>query len=420
MLECSIKLSDTGSKDWVTHITWYDDVLIAALSNNSVFSITFPSPSKDPVSRLLQIASRRKITDLQIVDNNVILTCPGYVHKINLRDYSISSLKTGSPENFHIIPLRYEKESTILLISNKTSYKVVLGEGLNMTVDDIIAPYLEKKFKKWSTLWNEFNNYETSVVIHGVSLSPDGYSVAIIYNMERVAFKYKIASEQSFCIMFAPLYQSWRISEYADGLAWYQTYHIYDKSMPGLPDNFSTDKKLLNGNYPISLDFKSYLKALVKSEEMRTIMFLNMTNEAPSVLSFQEALYEYVVNKTSELTNEFDLACVLSLAKILNRQAPIANGKLTMKSGLLEEDFDLKSFNADPETVTSTTNNTWRRCGVTLLPILTTQVKICPVSKKRVLDIKRDDVNNYGWFTRGLLETFNDRSIYSGTTLETI
>ena len=73
-----------------------------------------------------------------------------------------------------------------------------------------------------------------------------------------------------------------------------------------------------------------------------------------------------------------------------------------------------------PETVTSTTNNTWRRCGVTLLPILTTQVKICPVSKKRVLDIKRDDVNNYGWFTRGLLETFNDRSIYSGTTLETI
>ncbi|QID88420.1 tau 60 subunit of transcription factor TFIIIC [Saccharomyces pastorianus] len=420
LFEYSLKLSDAGSRDWVTHITWCDDILIAALSNNSVFSITFPTPSKDPVSKLLQSASRRKITDLKIVDYKVILTCPGYVHRIDLEDYSISSLKTGSPENFYIIPLRYEKESTVLLISNKTSYKVLLGDGLNMTVDNIIAPYLEKKFKKWSTIWNEFNNYETSVVIHGVSLSPDGYSVAIIYNMERVAFKYKIASEQSFCIMFAPLYQSWRISEYADGLAWYQTYHIYDKSMPRLPDNFSADKKLLNGSYPISLDFKSYLIALVKSEEMRSIMFLNMTNEVPSLLSFQEALYEYVANKTSELTNNFDLACVLSLAKILNRQAPITNGKLTMKSGLLEEDFDLESFKADPEIVTSTTNNTWKRCGVTLLPILTTQVKICPVSKKRVLDIKRDDVNNYGWFTRGLLETFNDKSIYSGTTLETI
>ncbi|CAI4036864.1 hypothetical protein SMKI_16G1610 [Saccharomyces mikatae IFO 1815] len=420
IFESSVQLSDAGSKDWVTHLAWYDDVLVAALSNNSVFSITFSAFSHEPVSRVLQDASRRKITDLKIVDNKVVVTSPGYVHKINLSDYSISSLKTGSPESFHIIPLRHEQESMVLLISNKTSFKVLLGEELQVTVDNVIAPYLEKKFKKWGTLWNEFNNYETSIVIHGVSLSPDGYSVAIVYNMERVAFKYKIASEQSFYIMFAPLYQSWKISEHAHGLAWYQTYHIYSKTMPELPEDFSKSKKLLNGHYPINLDFKSYINALIKSEEMRIIMFLNMTTDNPSISSFLEALYEYAMNKKSELVNDFDLACVLSIAKVLNREAPIANGKLQVKSNLLEETFNLESFSSDPETVTSAANNTWRRCGVTLLPILTTHVNVCPVSKKRVLDIKRDHFNNYGWFTRGLLEEFNEKSIYCGTTLETI
>lgn len=131
-----------------------------------------------------------------------------------------------------------------------------------------------------------------------------------------------------------------------------------------------------------------------------------------------EALYEYAINKKSELTNSFDLACVLSIAAILKREAPIYNGTLLMKNSFLEETFNLESFTADPETVTSTTNNTWKRCGVTLLPILTTHVKICPVSKQRVIDIKRDDLNDYGWFTRGLLERFNEISVYCGTTLE--
>lgn len=416
--ESSIRLSDAGSKDWVTHIVWYEDVLVAALSNNSVFSMTVSASSHQPVSRMIQNASRRKITDLKIVDYKVVLTCPGYVHKIDLKNYSISSLKTGSLENFHIIPLNHEKESTILLMSNKTSYKVLLEDELHVTADNIIAPYLEKKFKKWSTIWNEFNNYETTLVIHGISLSPDGYSIAIVYDMERVAFKYKIASEQSFNIMFAPLYHTWTISERAVGLAWYQTYQIYNQSLPKLPENFSMNKKLLNGNYPISLDFQSYLNALMKSEEMRIIMFLNMTIDKPSILSFLEALYEYAINKKSELTNSFDLACVLSIAAILKREAPIYNGTLLMKNSFLEETFNLESSTADPETVTSTTNNTWKRCGVTLLPILTTHVKICPVSKQRVIDIKRDDLNDYGWFTRGLLERFNEISVYCGTTLE--
>ncbi|QHS76721.1 transcription factor TFIIIC subunit TFC8 [Saccharomyces paradoxus] len=418
--ESSIRLSDAGSKDWVTHLAWYDDVLVAALSNNSVFSITFSASSYEPVSRIVQDASRRKITDLKIVDHKVVLTCPGYVHKIDLKNYSISSLKTGSLENFYIVPLKHEQESTVLLISNKTSYKVFIGEELHVSADNIIAPYLEKKFKKWSTIWNEFNNYETTLVIHGISLSPDGYSIAIVYDMERVAFKYKIASEQSFYIMFAPLYHSWTISERAVGLAWYQTHHIYNKSLPRLPENFSTNKKLLNGDYPINLNFQSYLNALIKSEEMRTIMFLNMTTDKPSISSFLEALYEYAMNKKSELTNSFDLACVLSIATILNKAAPNANGKLIMKSSLLEETFNLESFTTDREAVTSTANNTWRRCGVTLLPILTTHVKICPVSKQRVLDIKRDSLNDYGWFTRGLLERFNETSVYCGTTLEMI
>ena len=59
----------------------------------------------------------------------------------------------------------------------------------------------------------------------------------------------------------------------------------------------------------------------------------------------------------------------------------------------------------------------WKRCAVSLLPLLTTKVKICPVSKTRIIDINKDSLNDYGWFSRTLLEVFNNNSIYCDTNM---
>lgn len=72
-----------------------------------------------------------------------------------------------------------------------------------------------------------------------------------------------------------------------------------------------------------------------------------------------------------------------------------------------------------PQIVDSIEGNSWRRCSLTLLPLLTTNTKICPVSNQRIIDIKKDTLNDYGWFTKTLLEFFNDKSPYTSGNLNT-
>lgn len=410
-VKANIELDTSSSKGWVTNIYWKNDVIAACLDDNSVFLVhcnqNYSAHQASPPSRF-------KIIDLCILNSSLLTTDPFQLRKVDLISGKNSAIPLGSGDAFYIVPLS-EASQTVVLMSNKTTCKVTLGEKLTLLPDDIISPILERKFKKWSSLSNEFNMYETTMLLHGVSLAPDGYSVALIYSLERVSLKYKIASECLYHIAFIPLSELWKISKNATGLAWYQTYQIYKCTMPLMEEEADRNNET-QGQYHVEMSLKEYVKAFMNDGEMNNLRFFNFIEPVPSIQLFRRAIFEYAVANSTKITNLLDKASIQSLAAMLDLESPTESEIVEIKSDLISETFDFKR-NVNADVVISEQGHAWKRCAVTLLPILTTRVKICPISKQRVIDIRRDNFNDYGWFTRTLLEVLNDESVYSGTSM---
>lgn len=398
--------------NWVIHIRWENSSVLAALDDNSVYVFN----DKDYVITRIKEPSKFKIIDIKLISRCVLITDAGNFHHIDLNSQHHRTFKLGPGDEFSIIPLLHDQKSAIL-ISDRTSCKIDFGSKLSMVPEQTISPHLERKFKKWSAISNEFGKYEASMLIHGVSLSPDGYCVAIAYSIQRVSARYRIASEHQFDITFVPLFESWQISKNAVGLAWYQTYQLYRCALPVVSEE-EQESFLGKQIYGTEMAFKTYLDLFMNDNQLNKLRFFNFIEENCSIELFQRAVFEFAASRASELSNKLDKASIQSFANILNVSCPVDAETIDMRSDFITESFDLKK-NYDPNIIISEQGHSWRRCAVTLLPILTTKVKACPISKQRVIDIKRDTINDYGWFTRTLLETFNYESVYTGTTMET-
>lgn len=400
-------------KGWVTHICWEQDTIVAALDDNSAYAINV---GNDYEVRQIKPPCRFKIVDIKIIGVSVLITAAGHFYHFELTTQNQRSMKLGLGDEFYIIPL-LEEPNCVILISDRTSFKMQFDGELTIVPDHRMSPHLEHKFKKWSTISNEFGKYEATMVIHGVALSPDGYSVAIAYSMERVSMRYRIVSELQFNITFIPLFESWQISKKAIGLAWFQTYQIYGCTLPIVTDD--TSESILNKQVDdLHLDFKTYLIVFMNDNQLNKLRFFNFIEDKPSIDLFRRAIFDFAISKRYELENPLDKASVESLANILGVESPVEAGVIQMQGDFITETFNI-SQNNDPIVITSEQNHTWRRCAVTLLPIVTTKVKVCPISNQRVIDIKRDTFNDYGWFTRTLLEALNNESVYTGTTMQT-
>lgn len=401
-------LTSSLPSPWVTYICWKGDEIVAFLDDNSIHLIDDRQVESVKQARG---SSRFKIVDYCVMGDFLLFTDSCHFNKLNLKSGELSSLTIGPGDEFSIVPLQNARK--VILISNKTSCQVKIDSDWTLIPDDIIAPHLERKFRRWSAVNNELSKYESTLLIYGISLSPDGYSVAINYSMERVSMKYKIASEHQMYITFIPLYESWSITQKATGLAWYQTYKIYQSLLPSFE---SQNREDTHARCDIHMPMELYIKTFLSSTEMNNLRFFNLIEEHPSIKPFRKAIFDYAVARSSELTNAIDKASVQSLAAILGFPSPVEAGIVELRSPFITETFNFEK-NGAQEPIISEQQHAWKRCAVTLLPILTTKVKVCPISNQRIIDIRADTLNDYGWFTRTLLEVLKDESVYSGTTM---
>lgn len=404
----SFLLGDEEGTSWVINLHWKGDKIVVLLDNNSIYMINVGNGGK---IEQLKAPSRFKLIDSCFIDDFFVFTDSCNFYKIDPSSGETYSLALTPGDGFQIIPLRGSQ--TAIIISNKTSCKVQLKDQMTLVPDNIVAPHLERKFKKWSSLNNEFSKYETTMLIHGISPSPDGYSVAICFSMERASMKYKIASEHQVYLSFVPLGDAWTISKEATGLAWYQTYQFYGCALPS-HDSRDSPTSICD----VSMPFKDYIRALLNNQEMNSWRFFNFIDENPSIMPFRRAIFEYAIAKSSEITNPIDKATVQSLASVMKRESPVTADVIEFKSQFITESFDFKANDA-PDLIVSEQQHSWKRCFITLLPILTTQVKMCPISNQRIIDIAKDNLNDYGWLTRTLLEELNEESVFTGTTMVT-
>lgn len=412
----NITLGDQKN-EWVTHLSWNDDVLIAGLSNNSVYSVKF---GKSYHAEQLIEASRFKIFDINAANNRfVVISASAHFYRFDLvkKQKSVIDLPIGC--NFYIVPLK--NTYSILLVANMTTCRIDLEKNeLSITPENIISPHLEHKFTNWNNLWNEFNKYETILSIYGVVLSPDGYSLAIVYNIERISLKYTIASERQYHIMFVPLCDEWQISNEASGLAWYQTYNIYKTAGLPLTDDLSEISiETIQKDFDTGLEFKEYLNKFFEDERINKLRFDNYItrDDDKCVNLFRRLIIRYAIDQKGKIDNLLDLACIESIAKVTSSKIDnILQNELVIRSEFIEQTFDFTEGTTDE--IVSKEGNRWKRCSVTLLPLLSVNVKKCPVTGNRVIDIDKDTLNEYGWFTRALLDICSKKSVYSGTSMQ--
>ncbi|SCU81150.1 LANO_0B02146g1_1 [Lachancea nothofagi CBS 11611] len=392
-----------NSTSWVLKLRWFGNKLIASLSDNSVYLV-----ESDSTFFQIKEPSRFSISDICGIGSSVLVTSVGSIYRYDLSGGKATTVDWKGCDILHIVDI--PDQNVAIVISNKTSCLVNLDQNMHLSEDTILAPHLENKFKRWNSYFNELNNYETSLLIHGISTSQDGASLAILYSIDRLSIRYRIVSEQVYRICFLPLCGTWEIKRESTGLAWYQNYQIYNKQLPPL-----FDAQVPNISLDTGSDFKTYLRMLMSNDEMNRLRFSNFVSDKKDNHLYKKAVYDYAIAHTDEIVNELDKACFQSIASFL-KQSPVALGRYVMKGNFIEESF-ITSEKEEVNFVRSEEGHMWKRCAATFLPLLTPDVKVCPVSGYRIIDIKKDHFNDFGWLTRTLLEFFNNQSIYSGTTM---
>ncbi|CAL9728738.1 transcription factor tau 60 kDa subunit [Monosporozyma unispora] len=411
----NIKLDD--GENWIIKLAWNADGFVASSANNTVYYIhNFNEENIKPIITLP--SSRFKVTDILAIEKYIMIATCGKLYKIDTENHNTVSTPTDFTLEYHLVPLF--KSSEVILFSSKNSHLIKLSDNeITFYPDEIISPHLEKKFLKWNEYENPSNKYETNLYIYGVALSPDGYSVAIAYTIQRISFKYTIVSENKFNVMFIPLYKDWELSTKASGLEWFQTYNIYEKSLPIVAED--DDSVGLNSALDTNLDFDEYLMNIMEDKSITKRCFLNIIEpDSLSLDLFRALVFKYAEAHKDRIEHPVDKLCVESLSEILGVSSLFdkkSNDTICVKGEFIEQVFNIFD-NADPQIIESNEGNKWRRCSLTLLPLLTTNTKVCPVSNQRIIDIQKDFLNEYGWFSKTLLEFFNDKSPYTSGKLD--
>lgn len=404
----NIDMSDDN--DWVTRLDWNEDGLIASTSSSTVYYMTFTDDEEITPKKILD-PSRFKIEDILIINNFILITAHSHIYKYDVVNDSMVSQIIDPIFSYKLIPVF--KRDEVILLSGRDSQMIKLKDTeLILYPDDIITPILTKRISRWNEFYNQSKKFEIMITIYGISLSPDQYTVAIMYRIERISFKFLIQSQEKRNIMFIPLYDDWKLSTNATGLAWYQTYNMYGKKLP-----ITTD--IIDSSIDTSLSFIDYLREMIKDESINKSMFENIIKpDELSLTLFRKTLLKYAEAHKEKINNDLDKLCITSLSDVINNENVLdieSDEIISMQGEFIKQNFNIKG-NCNPMIITSKENIPWRRCSLTLLPLLTTNSKVCPVSKERIIDISKDTINEYGWFTRTLLEFFRNKSPFTGGT----
>ena len=419
----TIKIDELSDQS-ITHISWEDGLIIITASDNTVWKLETSNSSNSSALKLFE-TGRFRIFDVKLINSRYItVTATGHIFRYDLTTNGLVYERLPVINNFYIIPIR-DTNSIIIVSNNNVTIKINLDSSkLNFETDTLIGPELSHKFKKWNDVWNESGKYETCLNVYGRSLSPDGYSVAVLYDVSRTSYNYIIPSQRQYRVMFIPLCEQWEISDKADGLAWYQTHMIYQRAGLSMK-SISNDKSLLStidNEFDTNMEFKEYLNKILKNEKLNLLKFnvyLDKTDSRRMDI-FRKLIMKYALVKTDTITNALDIASLTMLAKnlgITDIKLPLLeNMDFTMKGDFITQSFHI-SDDATSDEIASKEGNVWKRCSVTLLPLLSIAVKKCPVTNHRVIDIEKDTVNEYGWFTKTLLEVCHKNSVYTGNIM---
>jgi transcription factor C subunit 8 len=371
------------------------NLIFAVSSSNEIFKV-----EQSEVQRL-KTSDRFMIYDLYPQDDMVYYTTCSKITKLELfRRTAPITLNTGLLTYTQIVPSRDD----LLLISETSSIKV--DSSFSIVPDDIISPVFFKRLQSWTRKYNDFNTKSVSLHKFGSTLNQDGNVLATIYELQHDAtYKYIIASDRLYKVIFIPLYNNFegKGSSLANYHEFLFTGHINQVEQQDI-------------NLDFEVDFKIYLqRSVYRNSELsqlasKNLIFRDINHEIRK--KYASLIVSYIDKNKISITNKIDEAVVASMRFFSGLHVIHEVKDVVIKGNAFSENFNFGN-DQDTDTLVSATDHIWPRCAITFLPILTPFVKVDPATEKRVLDISRDSLNEYGPITKDILES-SDVCIYSG------
>lgn len=469
-----ITINDDKNESWVTKISVFDNnIIIVCLHDNSIYCIIHNNVTINDNIFKIKDSDRFLINDLSLFNNYLVISTIGKIQlfKIDFEQMTKKFLdekiliNNNGIDEFFIIKFIHSNFEKFVLLSNQTSFTLTITDDkLVINDDNIIGSQLEKKFKKWNQLHNEYGKYESTILINGISLSNDGYSLAIAYSIERISIKYRIVSESIFRIMFLPLYDEWDIdTKKSLGMAWYQNFLIYNNLLPksllslnlleqqqqsqqnsssqlitDFHNNIDINDSSLSKKDNIKKMFKNFLNNLLIDPNYNLTRFntfiSNNNDPNPSLLILYSNISNFLNNIIEKNYFPFenwsptDKATFIRLQSIIGNEIdPNLNTLFEIKTNWASEVFDMNQNSI--QWLNNKNDIKWGCCSVTLLPVLN-KCKVCPVTDCRVLcelpiveevgllqeEKDESSENSISWLDETLLEVF-DQSPAAGAQL---
>lgn len=401
----SIKVTE-GTE--ITQVKVNGNFLAAVSSDNEIFQVdNILSNDKYEVKRVKD-KQRAMIYDIHINSQNLFMSSPLKFEKYDLVSGSISEVSTDIYEYCKIIP----NGPYQLLISNTKT--VQLDKELNTVLNDKLSSAKSKRINKWNSKSESISLKNSTFKIYGVDYNFSGGILAVLYEISNdVGFKYKITSESLYKIAFINLDN--QFPRIGSSLAVHQEFILSGKVPNMTSSSNSKANKTRSGN------LKDYLRTSVLHDaKISRLMAANIISRDKDLeirTRYCQLLVDYINGNKLKLENPFDKATHKYLLETIGQGLPGRIGTVVVASNVFEEPFNIDN-NEDPETLVSESNHTWNRCAITFLPIISTDVKVDPVTQRRIIDVSKDHINEYGEFTRTILESLNEISIYSGCRFE--
>ncbi len=379
------------------------DVLVAVSADNEIIQVNDLLSEKDQEIKILKSKDRFSVYDIFLTQEFVVFTSPTKFQKIDLKTGSIYEVITNIFDSSIIIP----NGSSFILISNTTTVKV--DQNLKVQPDDKVHPVKTKRLKRWNSRIDSFRLKSNTIKIYGADYNFSGDVLAILYEIEdQSGFKYKISSENKYNIAFLSLDN--KFDNVGSSLAIYQEFMLTGKIPTTTIENLSKPT-------PKGQDFKDYLKLnVLKDAEILKLIANNIISrdkDADIRSRYSQLLLEFVKQNEVPLENPLDRVTYNYIVTAVNGKSNEESQEFKVVTDIFEETFKTDKNN-NPDALVSKSGHKWNRCALTFLPIVSTNVKVDPVTQKRIIDISKDELNEYGYFTRTILETLNEVSIYSG------
>lgn len=388
-------------------------------SKNNFYKIFFDINKEASENSALSITNKSfMISDFVNVSNRVFYISANKLYDVNNEELAIFS-------NYDLKQIIYIKSLEQLIIySNNELYIFDLK-----TMQLVETPVLNFLMRKHNV--SKLDNSHLSLNIHGIDVSNNESILTVLYSYTtNGGVRYVTSIDRELSLSILRLKENWELSgsDYNDSVKlWYFQYKFFGDKQPENYESLLFQQENFNdevANY--DLPFELFIqKNIIQNKQLNFNKYqalIQNTNvvSSPLYTKVLTHFYNYAQHNKEKIDNPLDLFSVHLISLKLNKSQKFSSSlinfdftNIRFKGPFIEDSFNIDTcFNTN--SLVSNNGYKWKYCFLTLLPILSTNTKHCTTTDIDIIDISKDYFfNEYGWFTKTILEELGRKSIVS-------